>query len=77
MKAEGRVGERDGVSPGYVLGRVGCGGGLKFDPFVVVDNAVASGGVPVPEWPPSTVVLREGAISGRGGEEVAVVDTRV
>ena len=49
---------------------------MEFNAFVVVDNAVFSGGVSVPEWPPSTVVLWECAISGGGGKEMAMADTQ-
>ena len=77
LEEEGGVSEGNGVGPSDAFGGVGGGGWLEFNSFVVVNNAVASGGVSVPEWPPSTMVFWEGAISGGGGEEMAVIDTRV
>ena len=48
LKVEGWVGQGNRVCPGNILGRVGDDGWFEFDAFVVVDNAVLSGGVPVP-----------------------------
>ena len=76
LEEEGGIGEGNGIGPGNVFGGVGRGGGVKFDAFVVVNNAVTSGGVSMPERPPTTVVFWECAVSGGGGEEMAIVDTR-
>ena len=75
LEEEGWVGEGDGVGPGDALGGVGCGGGLEFNLFMVVDNAVFAGRAAVPEWPPAAVVLGKCAVGGGGGEKVAVVGT--
>ena len=48
LKEEGWVGQGNRVCPGNILGRVGDDGWFEFNAFVVVDNAVLSGGVPVP-----------------------------
>ena len=65
------VGERDSVGPGNAFGGVGCGGGWELDTFMVVNNAVVSGGVMMPEWPPSPVVVWESFVGGGGGKEMA------
>ena len=62
LEEEGGVREGDSVSPGDVFAGVRDFIGEEFDVFVAVDNAVFPGGVSVPEWPPSTVVLGKGAV---------------
>ena len=74
LEEECGVSEGNCVGPGNVFGGVGRGGGLEFDAFVVVNNAVVSGGVSMPERPPSALVLWECAVSGGGGEEMTIVD---
>ena len=48
LKEKSWVGQGNRVCPGDIPGRVGDNGWFEFDAFVVVDNAVLSGGVPVP-----------------------------
>ena len=66
------VGQVDGVGPGNVFGRVRGGGGWELNSGAIFNDAVGGHSVFVPQRPPAAMLFREGSVSSREGEEVAV-----
>ena len=69
------VKEWDGVGPSNVLGGRRVGSWFEFNSFQILNDVVRRCAVSVPDWPPASVLFRQGGISRGGSQEVAAVGT--